>query len=63
VVTLAADDTTDHAAELMRRHTVRRLPVVERGGRPVGIVSLGDLAGMEGSGSALADISKAAPNR
>jgi len=63
VVTVAADDTTDHAAELMRRHAVRRLPVVERGGWPVGIVSLGDLAGTESPGSALADIGKAAPNR
>ncbi|MFC7010189.1 CBS domain-containing protein [Streptomyces viridiviolaceus] len=62
VVTLAPEDTTDRAVELMRRHAVRRLPVVERGGCPVGVVSLGDLAALEGSRSALADISAAAPD-
>ncbi|MGW0818087.1 CBS domain-containing protein [Streptomyces viridiviolaceus] len=62
VVTLAPEDTTDRAVELMRRHAVRRLPVVERGGCPVGVVSLGDLAALEDSRSALADISAAAPD-
>ncbi|MET9824200.1 MULTISPECIES: CBS domain-containing protein [Streptomyces] len=61
VVTLAPDDTTDRAAELMRRHAVRRLPVVEHGGVPVGVVSLGDLAETDDPHSALADISRAAP--
>ncbi|MFI1167732.1 CBS domain-containing protein [Streptomyces sp. NPDC020801] len=63
VVTLTPDDTTDHAVELMRRYAVRRLPVVEHGGCPVGMVSLGDLATAEDPHSALADISKADPNR
>ncbi|MDN0198781.1 CBS domain-containing protein [Streptomyces sp. S.PNR 29] len=63
VATLAPDDTTDHAVELMRRYAVRRIPVVERGGCPVGIVSLGDLAATEDPRSALAEISGAAPNR
>ncbi|MEU6256899.1 CBS domain-containing protein [Streptomyces sp. NPDC047043] len=63
VATLSPDDTTDLAVELMRRHAVRRLPVVERGGCPVGMVSLGDLATTEDPHSALEDISKAAPNR
>ncbi|MEU9591425.1 CBS domain-containing protein [Streptomyces sp. NPDC048219] len=62
VVTLAPDDSTEHAVDLMRRHAVRRLPVVEHGGVPVGVVSLGDLAGTEDPHSALADISKAAPD-
>ncbi|MCK1821725.1 CBS domain-containing protein [Streptomyces sp. XM83C] len=65
VVTLAPDDTTDHAVELMREHAVRRLPVVERGGCPVGMVSLGDLATVEepeAAQAALAQISAAAPN-
>ncbi|MER6129085.1 CBS domain-containing protein [Streptomyces sp. NPDC001795] len=62
VVTLTPDDTTDHAAELMRRYAVRRLPVVESGGCPVGIVSLGDLAATEDPQSVLADISKAEPS-
>ncbi|GHA85310.1 MULTISPECIES: CBS domain-containing protein [Streptomyces] len=63
VVTLSLDDTTDHAAELMRQYAVRRLPVVEHGGCPVGMVSLGDLATTDDPHSALADISKADPNR
>ncbi|OQD57633.1 oxidoreductase [Streptomyces phaeoluteigriseus] len=64
VVTLAPDDTTDHAIELMRRHAVRRLPVVEHGGCPVGIVSLGDLAVTEQHPhAALLGVSEAAPNR
>ncbi|MFF4257760.1 CBS domain-containing protein [Streptomyces sp. NPDC001663] len=63
VATLSPDDTTDLAVELMRRHAVRRLPVVERGGCPVGMVSLGDLATTEDPHSALEDISKAVPNR
>ncbi len=62
VVTVAPEDTTDRAVDLMRRYAVRRLPVVERGGCPVGVVSLGDLATTETPRSALADISRAAPN-
>ncbi|GAA3293317.1 hypothetical protein GCM10020295_14830 [Streptomyces cinereospinus] len=62
MVTVAADDTTDHAVALMRQHAVRRLPVVDREGHPVGVVSLGDLAACEDPHSALADISRAAPN-
>ncbi|GAA2457634.1 CBS domain-containing protein [Streptomyces glaucus] len=62
VVTLAPDDTTDRAVELMSRYAVRRIPVVERGGCPVGVVSLGDLAAAaEDPGPALAEISRAAP--
>lgn len=61
VVTLAPDDTTDRAAELMRHHAVRRLPVVEHGGVPVGVVTLGDLAACDDPHSVLADISRAAP--
>ena len=61
VVTVAPDDAIDHAAQLMRERSVRRLPVVE-GGRPVGIVSIGDLAIERDSSSALADISAAEGN-
>jgi CBS domain-containing protein len=42
----------------MREHAVRRLPVTEAG-RPVGIVSLGDLAMFRDPDSTLADISGA----
>jgi CBS domain-containing protein len=56
------DDTTDRAVELMRQCRVRRLPVVEHGGAPAGIVSLGDLVVAEDPHYVLADISKADPN-
>lgn len=62
VLTLTPEDTTDHAVELMRRHGLRRLPVVEHGGCPVGFISLGDLAAAEDPHSALAEISTAKPN-
>ncbi|MFE1439625.1 CBS domain-containing protein [Streptomyces sp. NPDC058739] len=62
VVTLSPEDSTDRAAELMRLHSVRRLPVVEHGGCPVGMVTLGDLAAADDPRSALADISRAVPN-
>ncbi|MFF7202614.1 CBS domain-containing protein [Streptomyces sp. NPDC008141] len=46
------------AVHLMRTHAVRRLPVVEDG-RPLGMVSIGDLAVAQDPESALADISMA----
>jgi CBS domain-containing protein len=61
-VTVAPDDTVDRAVELMRQRAVRRLPVVENG-RPIGIVSLGDLAVERDPQSTLSDISAADPNR
>ena len=39
-----ADDSIARAAELMRQHRIRRLPIVDREKQLVGIVSLGDLA-------------------
>lgn len=42
IVTVSPDDATDTALRLMLDRAVRRLPVVEDG-RPVGIVSIGDL--------------------
>lgn len=38
------DDTFQRASELMIKHQVRRLPVVNRDNRLVGIVSLSDMA-------------------
>ncbi|MFB8247127.1 CBS domain-containing protein [Streptomyces sp. NPDC055952] len=61
LVTVTADDDLGHAAELMREHSVRRVPVVDQG-HPVGIVSLGDLAMERDPESALGDISAARPN-
>jgi CBS domain-containing protein len=60
LTTLSPDDDAMEAVERMRREAIRRLPVVEDG-RPVGIVSLGDLAQSRDSASALSDISSAPP--
>jgi CBS domain-containing protein len=61
VLTVDAKTTTKEAAKLMAQRSVRRLPVVEDG-RPIGIVSLGDLAMERDPKSALAGISAATPN-
>lgn len=45
----------------MTEKAIRRLPIIE-GGKPVGIVSLGDLATTGDPESGLADISDAPPN-
>jgi CBS domain-containing protein len=55
------DASVDDALRMMREHDIRRLPVVKNG-RPVGIVSLGDLAVEREPDSTLADISAAAPD-
>ncbi len=60
-ITAAPDQSARDAAQLMRDNDIRRLVVVQ-GGRPVGIVSLGDLAVALDDGSGLADISAASPN-
>ncbi|MGH3244148.1 MAG: CBS domain-containing protein, partial [Spirillospora sp.] len=44
--TVGPDDSLDRAAQIMRERSVRRLPVIEDG-RPVGIVSIRDLAAEE----------------
>lgn len=61
VVTLDLTDTVEDAQRLMRENAIRRLPVVD-GAKPVGIVSLGDLAIERDPNSALADISAAPAN-
>ncbi len=43
VVTIGADDSIDEALETMKRHAVRRLPVID-GDQIVGLVSQADLA-------------------
>jgi CBS domain-containing protein len=58
---LSPDDSIEDAIQKMEQADVRRLPVVEDG-KPVGIISLGDLAQAKDRDSALADISSAAPN-
>ena len=61
VATLTPDQSVDDAVRLMRKHDVRRVPVVQDG-RPAGILSLGDVAVEQDPDSALADISAAPPN-
>ena len=62
LTTLSPDDSVEQAVQLMRDKAVRRLPVLE-GGRPVGIVSIGDLSVERDRRSVLADISAEPPNR
>jgi CBS domain-containing protein len=61
VEALEPDASIDDALRKMREADVRRLPVVEDG-RPVGILSLGDLAVEREPDSTLADISAASPD-
>ena len=61
LATLSPDDSVDDAIKKMEQGNVRRLPVVD-GDKPVGVLSLGDLAQVKDRDSALADISSAAPN-
>ena len=58
VETLSPDDSLDDALRRMREQKVRRLPVVEDG-KPVGIVTLGDIAAEREPDSALGEISDA----
>ena len=62
IETIDPASSVDDALRLMREHDIRRLPVVKNG-RPVGIVSLGDLAVEREPDSTLADISAAAPDQ
>ncbi|MEV0091042.1 CBS domain-containing protein [Streptomyces sp. NPDC050738] len=57
-VYVSPDDEVAAAISLMRKHAVRRLPVVQDG-RPLGLVSLGDLARDLEPGSVLGEISGA----
>jgi len=61
IAVLSPDDDVDTAVTLMRKKAIRRVPVVEEG-RPIGIVSLGDLAEARQESSALGRISAAAAN-
>jgi CBS domain-containing protein len=60
-VTISATASVAEAMQVMRRHDIRRLPVLEDG-QPVGIVSLGDLSASSEAGPLLADISAAPPD-
>ena len=58
IQTLTPNDSVGETVRLMQQKAIRRLPVV-KGGTPVGIVSLGDLAVTQDPRSVLADISSA----
>ncbi|GGK77712.1 CBS domain-containing protein [Streptomyces flaveus] len=62
LVTVSPQDDIDQAVRLMREHALRRLPVVEDD-HLVGALSIGDLAIERDRRSALADISRAEPNK
>ena len=61
VTALSPEDPIEEAIRIMREQAVRRIPVIEND-RPVGIVSIGDLAVERDPDSALADISVAEPD-
>jgi CBS domain-containing protein len=61
IVTVGPDDPVDRAVQLMRQRAIRRLPVVD-GEKPIGMVSIGDLAIELDENSGLADISAAEAN-
>ncbi|MFD7436054.1 CBS domain-containing protein [Streptomyces sp. NPDC059861] len=63
LVTVGPDDDLRIAVNVMREHSVRRVPVVDEGQHPLGIVSIGDLAIERDPDSALGDISAAPPNQ
>jgi signal-transduction protein with cAMP-binding, CBS, and nucleotidyltransferase domain len=58
---LGPDASVGDAVRLMTDQAIRRLPIID-GGKPVGIVSLGDLATTHDPESGLADISSAPAN-
>lgn len=61
VASLGPDASVEQAITLMREKAIRRLPIVEDG-KPIGVVSIGDLAIERDPTSALADISAAPPD-
>jgi len=61
LTTLDVDSKIGDAVKLMEEKALRRLPVVEDG-KPIGIVSLGDLAIVRDRDSALGQVSASPPN-
>lgn len=62
VAMLSPNDSVGDAIKTIREKAIRRLPIVEHE-KPVGIVSLGDLALERDRESALADVSAAPPSQ
>jgi CBS domain-containing protein len=61
-VSVGSNATVEEAMGVMRQHDIRRIPVVEATGRPIGVISLGDLSTSGRARGVLADISAAPPN-
>jgi CBS domain-containing protein len=61
IQTVSIDTSVEDVIRLMSDKAVRRIPVCE-GNKPVGVVSLGDLATDRDPSSLLGDISAAPPN-
>ena len=62
VLSVGSNATVEEAMEVMRQHDIRRIPVVDTTGSPIGVVSLGDLSTSRKARGVLADISAAPPN-
>jgi CBS domain-containing protein len=61
-VSVGSNATVKEAMEVMRLHDIRRVPVVDTTGRPIGVLSLGDVSASRAAGGVLADLSAAPPN-
>lgn len=61
-VSVGSNATVEEAMGVMRRHDIRRTPVVDSTGKPIGVISLGDLSTSRKARGVLADISAAPPN-
>ncbi|HET9248380.1 MAG TPA: CBS domain-containing protein [Actinomycetota bacterium] len=62
LTSVAPDDLVERAIAVMREKAIRRVPVLE-GGKPIGVLSLGDLAMERDERSVLADISEEPSDR
>jgi len=58
LVTVDEDSPINVAAELMSKHNIRHLIVVDRAGKPIGIVSIRDLVGEKHILSILSNVDK-----
>ena len=56
VVVVHARDTLQAAEELMKQHRIRRLAVIDADGRPIGILSMNDLARHASTGRGRGDL-------
>ena len=61
-VSVGPNANVEEAMAVMRQHDIRRIPVVDTTGRPIGVISLGDLSTSRKASGVLADISAAPPN-